>query len=138
MLLDIGTIIYFSAILFYFLFLLDPQNNFIHLFKILKYSFERLLSIYNYCKILAVFSVLWSTSLTVSYTQEFVGTIILSKIISVFSFTPLSQNCSFIIFFLFRFRIQLRITHCFQLSFLFGLLKCRMVFQFCCHYIAIF
>jgi len=58
MLLDIGTIIYFSAILFYFLFLLDPQNNFIHLFKILKYSFERLLSIYNYCKILAVFSVL--------------------------------------------------------------------------------
>ena len=40
-------------------------------FKKFLYSFKKFLSIYSYYKILAIFPTLYSTSLSLSYTQQF-------------------------------------------------------------------
>ena len=47
-------------------------KNFINLKFYFKYNFKRLLSTYSYYKLLAVFPMLYNTSLSLSYTQWFV------------------------------------------------------------------
>ena len=57
---------------FYFLFLVGETFLFYTFFKIYLKHFKRLLFMYSYGKILAIFPVMYDPSLSLSYTQQFV------------------------------------------------------------------